>query len=86
MAWFAGEASLSLEQHIRSTPTALSFDLRNVAATTSHLVARSMVLPPMNNKFMGVIEHIIESLHNLLIEEPGSSFGSNSSRGSHHPS
>ena len=40
----------------------------------------------MNNEFMGVIEHITDSLHNLLIEEPGSSSGSNSSRGSHHPS
>ena len=45
-----------------------------------------MVLPPVNNKFMGVIEHIIESLHNLLTEEPGSSSGSDSSRGSHRPS
>ena len=40
----------------------------------------------MNNKFMGVIKHVIESLHNLLIEELGSSFASDSSRGSHHPS
>ena len=45
-----------------------------------------MVLPPINNEFLGLIEHIIESLHNLLAEEPGSSSGSNSSRGSHHPS
>ena len=45
-----------------------------------------MVLLPANNEFVGVIEHVTESLHNLLIEEPGSSSGSDSSRGSHHPS
>ena len=45
-----------------------------------------MVLPPANNEFMGVIEHVTESLHGLLAEEPGSSSGSDSSRGSHHPS
>ena len=45
-----------------------------------------MVLPPRNNEFMGVIKHIMESLHNLLTEEPGSSSGSDSSLGSHHPS
>ena len=45
-----------------------------------------MVQPPANNEFMGVIEHVMESLHNLLTEEPGSSSGSDSSRGSHHPS
>ena len=35
---------------------------------------------------MGVIEHVAESFHDLLAEEPESPFGSNSSRGSHHPS
>ena len=35
---------------------------------------------------MGVIEHVVESLHDLLIEELGSPSGSDSSRGSHHPS
>ena len=65
---------------------ALPFGLRNAAATVSHLVAQHMVLPPANNEFIWVIEHIMESLHNLLIEEPGSSSGSDSSRGSHHPS
>ena len=64
---------------------ALPFGLRNAVATVSHLVARLMVLPPVNNEFMGVIEHVSESLHNLLIEEPGSSSAFDSSRGSRHP-
>jgi len=86
MAWFSGGGSLSPEHHIPSAPTALPFDLYNAATTVSHLVARRMVLPPTNNEFVGVIEHVTESLHNLLIEGLGSSSGSNSSRGSHHPS
>jgi len=86
MVWFSGGGSLSLEHHIWSSPTALPFCLRNTAATVSHLVARRMVLPPANNEFMGVIEHVTESLHNLLTEEPGLSSDSDSSRGSHHPS
>ena len=45
-----------------------------------------MVQLPVNNEFIRVIEHITESLHNLLIEELGSSSGSDSSRGSYHPS
>jgi len=39
-----------------------------------------------NNEFVGLIEHITESLHNLLTGELGSSSSSDSSRGSHHPS
>ena len=85
MTQFSRGGSLSLEHHIQSALIALPFGLRNAATTVSHLVARCMVLPPANNEFVGVIEHITESLHNLLTER-GSSSGSDSSRGSHHPS
>ena len=64
----------------------LPFGLHNAAATLSHLVAQRMIPFPMNNEFMGMIEHVTESLHDLLTEEPGLPSGSNSSRGSHHPS
>jgi len=40
----------------------------------------------MDSEFMGTIEHDMETLHRLLMEEPGSFSSSNSSRGSHHPS
>ena len=86
MVWLAGGEPLSPEHHIRNAPTALPFGLHNATTTVSHFVARHMVLPPVNNEFMGVIEHVMESLHNLLTEEPESSSGSDSSRGSHHPS
>ena len=35
---------------------------------------------------MGAIEHDMETLYELLNEEPGSFSSSESSRGSHHPS
>ena len=65
---------------------AFLFGLRNAAATACHLVALHMVQPPMDNEFVGVIEHNTESIHKLLTEEPESSSSSDSSKGSHHPS
>ena len=64
----------------------LPFDLYNAAETVGHLVAQRMIPFLMNNKFVGVIEHITESLHDLLVEELGLPSGSDSSRGSHYPS
>ena len=49
-------------------------------------MARRVIQSPANSEFMGVIEHVVESFHDLLAEEPGSPSGSDSSRGSHHPS
>ena len=86
MAWLTGGEPLSLEHLIQSAPIVLPFGLHNTAVTVSHLVAQHMVPPPMNDKFVGVIEHVMESFHDLLVEEQESPFGSNSSRGSHHPS
>ena len=40
----------------------------------------------MNDEFMGVIEHVMGSIHDLLVEELESPSSSDSSRGSHHPS
>ena len=62
----------------------LPFGLRNAAGTISHLVAQHMIPPPTNDEFVGVIEHVAESFHDLLTEELESPSGSNSSRGSHH--
>ena len=86
MAWLTGGKPLSPEHLIQSTPIVLPFGLRNVTETVSHLVAQRMIPPPTNDEFMGVIEHIMESFHDLLVEEPESPSGSDSSRGSHHPS
>ena len=64
---------------------ALPFGLRNAATTVSHLVAQRMIPSPANNEFVGMIKSVTESL-GLLIEGPGLDSGSDSSRGSHHPS
>jgi len=86
MAWLVGGEPLSLEHLIQSAPTVLPFGLCNAAETVGHLVAHRMIPSPMNNEFMGVIEHVVDSFHDLLTEEPKSPSGSDSSRGSHHPS
>ena len=64
----------------------LPFGLRNATMTVSHLVAQHVISSPMNNEFVGMIESVIESLHGLLMEDPGSDSGSDSDKGSHHPS
>ena len=86
MAQLTGGESFSLKYLTRSSPTVLSFSFCNAAETVGHLVAQRMIPPPANNEFVGVIEHVAESFHDLLIEEPESPSGSDSSRGSHHPS
>ena len=86
MRQLAGGEPLSLEYLIRSTPTALQLELRNVTETVGHLVAQCTPPPPMNDEFMGMIEYIMESFHDLLAGELESPSDSDSSRGSHHPS
>ena len=78
--------TLSLEHYARSVPTALPSGLRNTVVIVSHLVAQRTIPSSTNNEFMGMIESITKSLHGLLAEGPGSNSGSDSNRGSHHPS
>ena len=40
----------------------------------------------MNDEFVGMIEYVTETFHDLLAEESESPSSSDSSRGSHHPS
>jgi len=86
MAWLAGGEPLSPEYLIWSAPTVLPFGLRNAAETVSHLVVQRMISSLVNDNFVGVIEHITESFHDLLVEESESPSSSYSSRGSHYPS
>ena len=65
---------------------AFPFGLRNPAATVSYHVAQHAISSPTNNEFVGMIESVTESLHGLLAEGPGLDSGSDSGRGSHHPS
>ena len=64
----------------------LPFGLCHAIETIGHLVAPRTPPSPTNDEFVGVIEHIVESFHDLLVEEPESPSDSDSSRGSHHPS
>ena len=66
MVWLTGGELLPPEHLIWSALTMLPFGLHNTVGTVSHLVAQRMIPPPMNNKFVGVIEHIVESFHDLL--------------------
>ena len=64
----------------------LLFGLRNTAEIDGHHVAQRTPSSPTNDEFVGVTEYVVESFHDLLVEEPESLSGSDSSRGSHHPS
>ena len=64
----------------------LPFGLCNATETVGRLVVQRMVPTPANNEFVGVIEHVTESFHDILAKEPESPSSSNSSRGTHHPS
>ena len=86
MTQLAGGEPLSPEYLIWSAPIVLLFGLHSAAETIGHLVAQRMIPSPMNDEFVGVIEHNTESFHDLLVEEPESPSSSESSRGSHHPS
>ena len=86
MAWLARGEPLSLEYLIWSTLIALSFGIHNTAENDGHPMAQRTPPSPANDEFMGVIEHVVESFHNLLVKELESPSGSDSSRGSHHPS
>jgi len=86
MTRLAGGKPLSPEYLIQSASTALLFGLCNTTKTIGHLVAQRMPPSPVNDEFMGMTEYVPESFHDLLVEEPESPSGSNSSRGSHHPS
>ena len=81
MARLTGGEPLSLEYLIRSAPTVLPFGLRYAVETVGHLVAQRMIPSPANDEFVGVIEHVMESFHDLLVEELESPSGSYSSRG-----
>jgi hypothetical protein len=48
------------------------------------MAQRSFPLP-LNDKFVGMADYFVESIHDLLASDSESIFGSISSEGSHHP-
>ena len=60
--------------------------LRDAAETVGHLAVQRTPPTPMNDEFVGITKYVMESFHDLLAEELELPSGSDSSRGSHHPS
>ena len=86
MTQLARGEPLSLEYLIQSTSIAFPFGLRNVARTIGHLEAQYMHLSPTDIKFMGMMDYVTESFHDLLAGDLEMISDSYSYRGSHHPS
>ena len=86
MAQLAEGEPLSPEYLIQSVPTVLSSGLCIAAETVGHLVAQRTPRSPANDEFVGMAEYVAESFHDLLVGESESPYGSDSSRGIHHPS
>ena len=86
MIQLIGGEPLSPEHLTRGAPTAFLFGLHNAAGTVGHLMAQCMHPSPMNDKFMGMTEYVMESFHDLLMGDSESISNSDSSRRSHHPS
>ena len=74
-----------MEYLIQTASTALLFGLRNAVETDGHLMAQHAPPFPANDEFMGMTEHVMESFHDLLVEEPNSHSSSDSNRGAITP-
>jgi hypothetical protein len=62
------------------------YGLRNAAQTVERHVAQLFSSLPTNSLFMGMADYFEESIHDLLVSDSESIFGSVSSEESHHPS
>ena len=69
MTQLTGGEPLSPEYLIRNTPTTLPSDLHNATETIGHLMAQCMPPSPVNDEFMGMIEYVAETFHDLLAGE-----------------
>jgi hypothetical protein len=86
MAQLARGEPLSPGSLTQNAPIAFPFGLRNAARTIDHLVAQCMDSSSTDDKFMGMMNYIAESFHNLLAGNSEAISDSGSSRGRHHPS
>ena len=84
MTQHAGGEPLSLEYLIRSALIAFSFGLRNATGIVGHLMVQRMHPSPTDNEFVGMMDYVVESFHDLLAGDSESISDSDSSRGSHH--
>ena len=86
MTQLARGEPLFSEYLTRSVPTVFPFGLRNAVRTIGHLVAQRMHPSPTDDEFVGMMDYVAESFHDLLMGDSEMISDSDSSRGSHHPS
>jgi hypothetical protein len=57
----------------RNAPTTFSFGLRNATRTIDHLIAQHMHPSSADDEFVGMMDYVAESFHDLLVEILGRS-------------
>jgi hypothetical protein len=85
MTQLAGGEPLSSGSLTWNAPIAFLFGLRNAARTIDHLVAHRMHPSSAGDRFVGMMEYVAESFHDLLAGDSEAISDSNSSGGSHQP-
>jgi hypothetical protein len=65
---------------------AFPYGLRNTAQIVEHHMVRRFCPPPINDKFVGMADYIVKSIHDLLASNSESISDSASSQGTYHPS
>jgi hypothetical protein len=85
-AQLSGGEPLSPEILARGVPTRFPFGLRNAAEDVHCLTSAPFGSSPADGEFVGMMEYVSESFHDLLAGEAEVISDSGSSRGSHHPS
>lgn len=63
---------------------AFPFGLCNAAVTVASLVARGHMPTPADIEFIGMADHVVDSIYNILSSGSETLFDSDSSAGSHH--
>jgi hypothetical protein len=85
-AQLSGAEPLSPEILGRGIPMRFPFGLHNAAEDAHHLAAAPLGSSPTDGEFVGMMDYISESFHDLLAGESKAIYNSGSSEGSHHPS
>jgi hypothetical protein len=70
----------------RDASTAYLFGLRNATETIASFMAQRLCPLLAGSDFVGMADHIVDSIHDFLESGSETFFDSNSSEGSHHPS
>jgi hypothetical protein len=86
MTQFARGEPLSLEYLTWNAPRAFLFGLHNSVRAIDYLIAQRMHPPSADDEFMGMMDYVVESFHDLLTRDSEMISDSDSSGGSHQPS